>query len=152
MSWTTILVPHDFSSCANHAAALARDVARAHGARLILVHVTDLPLGLDPDALIVPTEGAAPVRAREVAVGGAQVKLDDLAERLRKDGVEVETALVVGDVVDEILGAARREKVDLIVMGTQGRTGLSHFVIGSVTEKVVRQAPAPVLTLRAPTS
>jgi len=149
MAWNTILVPHDFSSCANQAAALARDVAKSHGARLVLLHVADLPLGLDADALIVPTEGAAPVRAREVAVGGAQQHLDDLAVRLRKDGVECTTALRLGDTVDEILGTAERERADLIVMGTHGRSGLVQFVVGSVTEKVVRQAPVPVLTIRA---
>jgi universal stress protein A len=148
MPWTTILVPHDFSSCADQAAALARDVARSHGARVILLHVADLPFGLDADAIIVPYEGAAPVRARDVAVGNGQARLDELAEQLRAEGVAVDTSLVLGDVVDEILGAARRDRVDLIVMGTHGRTGLSHLVIGSVTEKVVRQSPAPVLTLR----
>jgi universal stress protein A len=150
MAWRTILVPHDFSSCANHAAALARDVAKSHGARLVLLHVADLPLGLDPDALIVPREGAAPVRAREVAIGGAQQHLDDLAARLGKDGVQCGTALRLGDAVHEILGATDREKADLIVMGTHGRTGLAHMIVGSVTEKVVRQARVPVLTIRAP--
>lgn len=148
MTWKTILVPHDFSSCANQATAMARDVAKSHGARLVLLHVSDLPFGLDPDAVIIPSPGAAPLKARDVALGGARERIDDLAARLRKDGVEVSTALALGDVVDEILGAARREQVDLIVMGTNGRTGLSRLVVGSVTEKVVRQAPVPVLTLR----
>lgn len=148
MGWTTILVPHDFSSCANHAAALARDVARVHGAKLILLHVAELPLGLDPDALIQAQPGDPPRRAREVASGGAQAHLDDLASRLRKDGLEVETRLRFGKAVDEILGAAAGEQVDLIVMGTHGRTGLAHVLVGSVTERVVRQAPVPVLTMR----
>lgn len=148
MPWKTILVPHDFSSCANHATAMARDVAKSHGARLILLHVADLPLGLDEDAIVVPREGAGPIRARDLALGGAREHLDDLAARLRKDGVDVTPVVVLGDIVDEILGAARREAVDLIVMGTHGRTGLSRLVVGSVTEKVVRQAPVPVLTLR----
>lgn len=148
MPWKTILVPHDFSSCANHAAAMARDVAKSHGARLILLHVADLPLGLDEDAIVVPREGAGPIRARDLALGGAREHLDDLAARLRKDGVDVTPVVVIGDVVDEILGTARREAADLIVMGTHGRTGLSRLVVGSVTEKVVRQAPVPVLTLR----
>jgi len=148
MSWKTILVPHDFSSNANHAAAMARDVAKSHGARLILLHVAHLPLGLDDDAIIIPKEGAPPLRAVDMAVGGAREHLDDLAARLRQDGVEVATMIAVGNVVDEILGAARREDVDLIVMGTAGRTGVSRLVVGSVTEKVVREAPVPVLTLR----
>jgi nucleotide-binding universal stress UspA family protein len=129
---------------------MARDVAKSHGARLVLLHVADLPLGLDEDAIIVPSEGAAPIRARDLALGGAQEHLEDLAARLRKDGVEVSAAVAIGDVVDEILGACGRERADLIVMGTHGRTGISRLVVGSVTEKVVRQAPVPVLTLREP--
>jgi len=149
MAWNTILVPHDFSSCANHATALARDVAKAHGARIVLVHVADLPLGLDPDALIIPAGSTTPVRAREIAVGGAQQHLDDLAARLQKDGVEASTALRLGDAVDQILSTIAREGADLVVMGTHGRSGLARLVVGSVTEKVVRQSPVPVLTLRA---
>jgi universal stress protein A len=151
MSWKTILVPHDLSPCADHAAALAQEVARAHGARLVVLYVADLPMGLDPDALVVPREGAAPVRARDLATGGAEAQLEVLAARLAADGVAVTTSLVLGDVVDEILAAAHRERADLIVMGTHGRTGLSHLVVGSVTEKVVRQAPVPVLTRRGAT-
>jgi nucleotide-binding universal stress UspA family protein len=149
MPWKTILVPHDFSSCANHAAALARDVARAHGARLVLVHVTQLPLGLDAETIVTP-EGGPPVPARQFALAGATEHLEDLAARIRKEGLEVATEILIGDTVDQIIDAARREDADLIVMGTHGRTGLGRLVVGSVAEKVVRQAPVPVLTLREP--
>lgn len=148
MTWKTILVPHDFSSCANHATALARDVAKSHGAKLVLLHVGDLPAGFDPDALISPAGGGASMRARDVVTAGAREHLDDLAARLRKDGVTVDTRLALGDVVEEILATAQREGADLIVMGTQGRSGLAAMVLGSVAEKVVRQAAVPVLTLR----
>jgi len=148
MTWKTILLPHDFSSCANHAAALARDVAKSHGARMVLLHVGHLPLGLDGDAMVTPPGGGAGMRARDLILSSAAEHVEDLAARLRKDGVEVTTAMAVGEVVEEILAAADREKVDLIVMGTHGRTGLAHVVVGSVTEKVVRQAGVPVLTLR----
>lgn len=148
MPWKTILVPHDFSSCANQAAALARDVAQSHGAKLVLLHVAQLPAGWDPDAMIAATPTDVPQPARQVASAGARGHLDDLAGRLRKDGLEVATSCVFGDVVDEILSASRREGADVIVMGTHGRSGLAHMVVGSVTEKVVRQANVPVMTLR----
>jgi nucleotide-binding universal stress UspA family protein len=148
MTWKTILVPHDFSSCANHATAMARDVAKSHGARLVLLHVADLPLGLDPDAAVVPRAGAAPLKARDLALGSAREHLEDLAARLGKDGVDATPVVALGNVVDEIIDAAQREHADLIVMGTHGRTGLSRVLLGSVAEKVVRQAPVPVLTLR----
>jgi nucleotide-binding universal stress UspA family protein len=148
MTWKTILVPHDFSSCANHATALARDVAHSHGARLVLLHVGHMPLGFDPDALVTPAGGGAAMSARDVVTGSAGEHIEDLAARLRKDGVAVTTKLAVGDIVDEILAASEQEQADLIVMGTHGRTGIALMVVGSVTEKVVRRSAVPVLTLR----
>ncbi len=54
MAWNTILVPHDFSASANHATAIARDEAKLHGAKIVLLHVIELPYQLGPDAVIVP--------------------------------------------------------------------------------------------------
>lgn len=146
--WKTILVPHDFSSCANHAAALARDVAKIHGARLILLHVAELPPMLGPGATVVPDEGGAPINVRDYAIRSSESHLEDLANRLRADGVDVSGIAVTGNAASEIADAATREKADLIVMGTHGRTGLAHVVLGSVTEKVVRHSSVPVLTVR----
>ncbi len=147
--WKTILVPHDFSAHANHAAALARDVARVHGCRLVLLHVAELPPGLDPDSIVMATPDAAPQSARAMVTSGAAAHLDDLAQRLRKEDLAVESVVVVGTPVDVIIAAVTREHADLIVMGTQGRTGVAHLLVGSVAEKVVRRSPVPVLTLRA---
>ncbi len=146
--WKTILVPHDFSSCANHASALARDVAKIHGARLVLLHVAELPPMLGPTATVVPDEGGAPITVRDYAVRSAEAHLEDLAARLRVDGVDVTTVASLGNVSSEVADCAEREQVDLIVMGTHGRTGLAHVVLGSVTEKVVRHSKVPVLTVR----
>jgi nucleotide-binding universal stress UspA family protein len=150
MTWRTILVPHDFSNSANHAAALARDVAAKFGARLILLHVTEVPTGISIDTAVVPSPGAAPISLRDYANANANDHLADLAARLEKDGAVVSSQVAVGNAVDEILRVAAEEKADLIVMGTHGRTGLRHLVAGSVTEKVVRTSPAPVLTVRVP--
>jgi nucleotide-binding universal stress UspA family protein len=150
MPWRTILVPHDFSSSANHAAALARDVAKKFGARLILLHVAEVPAGIGIDTAVVPEAGAAPISLRDYATASANDHLADLASRLEKDGIVVTTQVAVGRPVDEILRAAAEEKADLIAMGTHGRTGLAHLVTGSVTEKVVRTSPVPVLTVRVP--
>ena len=150
MPWRTILVPHDFSSSANHAAAMARDVAKQVGARLVLLHVAELPAGLGAETAIVPTADAAPISLREYATSTANEHLGDLAARLEKDGVVVTTQVAIGRPVDEILRVAADEKADLIAMGTHGRTGLRHLVTGSVTERVVRTSPIPVLTVRVP--
>jgi nucleotide-binding universal stress UspA family protein len=150
--WKTILVPHDFSSCANHAAALARDVAKVHGARMILLHVAELPPLLGANATVVPDEGGAPINVRDYALRSSEAHLEDLANRLRADGVDVSTVATTGNVASEVEDCVKREGVDLIVIGTHGRTGLAHVVLGSVTEKIVRHSAVPVLTVRVPDS
>jgi nucleotide-binding universal stress UspA family protein len=150
MPWKTLLVPHDFSASANHTAAIARDEAKLHGARLLLLHIIDLPHAIKPDTVIVPDATGAPVNVREYAVSSAEEHLQDIVERLAKDGVTATPFIRVGNPVDEINRFGDEEKVSLIVMGTHGRTGLQHLLIGSVTERVVRTAICPVLTVRHP--
>ncbi len=149
MLWKTILVPHDFSSSANHAAALARDEAKLHGGTLVLLHVVELPSQLPADAAIV-SDGGGTVTMRDYAMSSAQTHLTDLAARLAKDGVIASTQLRVGSPVEEILRFADDAKVDLIVMGTHGHTGVRAWLAGSVTEKIVRAAKVPVLSVRHP--
>lgn len=147
--WKTILVPHDFSSSANHAAALARDHAKLLGGKLLLLHVVDLPPAFGPDTtLVLEATGETPIGMREYAVRRASDYLADLAQRLHTDGVDVTTYVRVGSPVDEILRFSGEHDVSVIVMGTHGRTGFRHLLAGSVTEKVVRASPIPVLTTR----
>jgi nucleotide-binding universal stress UspA family protein len=149
MIWKTILVPHDFSSSANHAVAIARDEAKAHGAKLILLHVIDLPTAIKPDTVIVPDDTGAPMNMREYAIKKAEEHLADLAARVAKDGVTATTHIRVGKAEDEILTFASENNVDLIAMGTHGRTGLARLLIGSVAERVVRMSKCAVLTIRS---
>ena len=150
MAWKTILVPHDFSASANHATAIARDEARHHGGTLVLLHVIDLPHQLSPDAVIVPNATGAPISVRYYAIQSAEAHLADIADRLAKDGVTAKGAVVIGVPVDEINRAVDQHRIDLVVMGTHGRTGFRHLMAGSVTERVVRSARVPVLTIRHP--
>lgn len=150
MTWKTILVPHDFSSSANHATAIARDEARIHGGALVLLHVIDLPYQLGPDAVIVPEESGAPISVKQYAISSAEAHLQDLAARLAKEGVSATGSVVLGSPVDEINRAIEEHQVDLVVMGTHGRTGFRHLVAGSVAERVVRTSKVPVLTIRHP--
>lgn len=129
-----ILVPIDFSVCSLTALEYAEDVARAFKAELVLVHVEELPL--TPAELIEVTEGTA---ARE---------LTRLADHLRADGVESRCQVRAGAPADEILETAEDEHVGLIVVGTHGRRGVRHLVLGSVAEQLVRKARCPVLTVR----
>jgi len=149
MIWKTILVPHDFSSSANHAVAIARDEAKAHSAKLLLLHVIDLPTSIKPDTVIVPDENGAPINVKDYAVRQAEAHLADLAARVAKDGVTAQTFLRLGKPEDEIVKFATENKVDLIAMGTHGRTGLEHMLVGSVAERVVRSSPCAVLTIRS---
>ncbi len=150
MIWKTLLVPHDFSSSANHAAAIARDESKLHGARLLLLHVIDLPTSIKPDTVIVPDATGAPVNVKDYAIASAEAHLQDIVARLAKDGVTATPFIRVGNPVDEINSFVDEEKVSLIVMGTHGRTGLQHLLVGSVAERVVRTATCPVLTVRHP--
>jgi universal stress protein A len=150
MIWKTILVPHDFSSSANHALAIARDEAKAHKSALILLHVIDLPAGINPDTVIVPDDTGAPINMKEYAIKKAEEHLADLAARVAKDGITAATHIRIGKAEDEILTFAKENNVDLIAMGTHGRTGLAHLLVGSVAERVVRMSSCAVLTIRTP--
>jgi nucleotide-binding universal stress UspA family protein len=150
MSWKTILVPHDFSSSANHALAIARDEAKAHGAKILVLHVIELPSQFIADSVIMPEPTGAPINVKDYAVRQAEAHLSDLAARLAKDGATITTFIRVGKPTDEITQFATENAVDLVIMGTHGRTGLAHMLLGSVTERVVRTCPMPVLTIRHP--
>ncbi|MBV8757015.1 MAG: universal stress protein [Deltaproteobacteria bacterium] len=150
MSWKTILVPHDFSSSANHAAALARDEAKVHGAKILLLHVIDIPPSFETTS-VIPPETGAPINAKDYAVATAEKHLEDIAARLAKDGATATTFIRVGNPVDQINIFAGENNVDLIIMGTHGRSGLQHLLVGSVAERIVRTSVKPVLTIRHPT-
>lgn len=145
--WQRILVPHDFSPAANHAAALARDEAKAHGGEVILLHVIDLPAAY-VDTTLVMGPGEPPIGMHEYAMRSATTHVMDLAHRLEADGVETSAFVRVGHPVEEILRFAGEHETDVIVMGTHGRTGLKHLISGSVAERVVRASPVPVVTTR----
>ena len=144
-----ILCPIDFSDASAHALHQAGPLARWYGAPLTVLHVrpTVTP---HPD---MPASGPVAPWLR--------AELDDLRQRvtetchdLTASGVAVETMATAGEPVHDILDCARTLPADLLVMGTHGASGFQHLVLGSVTEKVLRQAPCPVLTVppRAHTS
>ena len=141
-----ILVPHDFSESANHALTVAADLAAKHGGKITVLHVLTpfyMGAGYPTQAEIAwtpPAEIAADRRARL-----ERLVRDRLGSRARLAMCQVAT----DEALPAILKAAK--SADTIVMATLGRTGLAHLLIGSVAEKVVRHAPVPVLTVRAPT-
>jgi nucleotide-binding universal stress UspA family protein len=142
-----ILVPTDFSKHSDNALRYAMAFADKFGAELHLLHVVqDLALFL-PDTVAVSPVATPPVDQLTAAVREA------LLRAVRDHGLErfrVCPEVREGTPFYEIVRYARERDVDLIVMGTHGRGGLAHVLLGSVSEKVVRKAPCPVLTVRHP--
>ena len=141
-SITTILHPTDFSDPAQGSFQLACALASDMKARLIAFHVVP-PIAAYMDDLIDFTLPDHELKARE--------KLRRLQQTAEEGyGLDIDIDLSEGEPATEILKVDRDRHCDLIVMGTHGRTGLRHLLMGSIAEKVVRKADCPVLTARAP--
>ena len=141
-----ILVPTDFSPTSDAALAQARELAAALGASLRLVHVYEEPfvasaMGADGQIFL-------PADMRSQIVAGAEARLKERLEATIDAGLGHQTDVLTGPVAGTIVEYAQAHAVDLIVMGTHGRSGMAHLLLGSVAEKVVRTAPCPVLTVR----
>lgn len=141
----TILVATDFGPSSEQALAYARTLATSFGATLRLLHVV-------PDPVLASAWSEAYAydlsALAERLRYDAQQRLAEKAATIREVPVEIEA--LVGSPASVITATAASESVDLIVMGTHGRTGVTHFFMGSVAERVVRSAPCPVLTVREP--
>jgi nucleotide-binding universal stress UspA family protein len=138
----TILVPTDFSKEAKAAFDVACALARERRARLVVLHVERPPVtALGGTAYVPPLP--------------SEYDRESLLEELRRmrppgADIAIEHRLEFGEPAPVILDVAAEVRVDLIVMGTHGRSGVRRLLMGSVAEHVVRKAPCPVLTIRAP--
>ncbi len=141
-----VLVPTDFSPDSDAAVAWAKQVVTRTSGKLVLVHAYDLTqLALTGSPL---TAGAVASAGIEKALAdSARAKLAELAQSLR--GVDVETHISASRPDPAIHEAAERTHADLIVMGTRGRSGLAHVLLGSTAERVIRRAQLPVVTVKA---
>ena len=140
-----ILAPTDFSEPSRIAVNYAVDMA-APGGTVILCHVVDdIPLTYGYVGVAVPP----PELGRKMAEEAAR-ELDRFVPDSVPQGVTIERRVLHGSAFVSIVRLAREEDVDIIVMGTHGRSGLKHILIGSVAEKVVRKSPCPVLVVRPP--
>lgn len=142
-SFKKILIPVDFSPYSDLALRYACLLARQFNSKLTLMHVVESLAYSVTDTLNV-------VEHRRALETIATTLLDNLRAELEQDGLAVSTVLVNGTPYREILNLARRKHMDLIVMGTHGRTGVGHLLMGSVAERIARLSPCPVLTVRAP--
>lgn len=141
-----ILVPTDLSEYADYALDYAIALAQTLQARLTLLHILHLtPLAMGD----IGASGLVPYL--EEMEADAQQRMQALLNRVHQEGLQGEMAVVQGVPFQTIVDMAGNEDVDMIVMGTHGRTGLTHALMGSIAEKVVRLAPCPVLVTRGKT-
>jgi len=155
MKLTRILAPTDFSNFSGFALEWAAYLAQCMKADLVFLHVIPEEEGRIIEE--ITGEGAIvrlPRGIREDVMKDRQKKLTDqynmVVSKEIKNALRVEEITRVGVPFLEIIKVAREKEVDLIVMGTHGRTGLAHVLIGSVAEKVVHHAHCPVLTVKHP--
>lgn len=141
-----IMCPVDFSEGSEHAMRYAVAFASAYEAELELLHVVELPF--------LPSYSTAGVPDMSLPVEQIQEECENRLEGIVEEQKEVydniSGRVVVGAPFVEIIREAREGNFDLLVVGTHGRTGIKHMLIGSVAEKVVRKAPCPVLTVKHP--
>ena len=136
-----VLVPTDGSTASEDAIEHAIDLAAKYGATLHALYVVDA-------GTYSSLEAAADVVADELRAEGTEA-VEAIAAQAEDAGVTAETAIETGIVHRSIVDYVDNEDIDLVVMGTHGRTGVGRFLLGSVAEKVIRTADAPVMTVRA---
>lgn len=139
-----ILVAHDFSQAAEMAMTYALDLAATLTGRVTVVHAYELPVYGFPEGLTLAAE--MPGHIQQMATKA----VEGIVAHAARPGVAVDGMVREGPAWSEICAAAVEIKADLVVIGTHGRRGLAHALLGSVAEKVVRSAPCPVLTIRGP--
>jgi len=137
-----ILIPIDFSDTSMAAAEYGCELAARLGASVTLLNVFSAGIVAMPDAVYSPTEAELDAMSH-----AARAHLQSLAAKLERERLSIECVALEGLASDAICAFAAREHADLIVMGTHGRSGLSHLLLGSVAEHVLRHASCPVLTI-----
>jgi nucleotide-binding universal stress UspA family protein len=142
-----ILVPTDFSKFSQNALIYAAALAEKFGAEISLLHVVQDLAVFIPDMVTVAPPIAPSLEQMTTAV---QAAFDRVIRENQLEKLSIRREVIEGTPFYEIIRFAKENAIDLIVMGTHGHTGLAHMLLGSVTEKVVRKAPCPVLTVRHP--
>jgi nucleotide-binding universal stress UspA family protein len=140
-----ILHPTDFSRASGAAFAKAVDLAKTNKAELLVVHV------LAPTVPMLGDGYVSPQVYEDLAVSArayGRKNLDALVAKAKKAGVRAKSILLEGVPHEQIARTARRQRADLVVMGTHGRTGLAKLFLGSVAGRVIASASCPVMTVR----
>ena len=143
-----ILFCTDFSENADWAFTYALTLAKTFQAKLLLLHVTPQPVHPEQLTIYLSEEKLEELKISQKK--DLDVNLTTRYLHKMDDFKDFQINVIEGEPFLEILQRAKKESVDLIVMGTHGRTGLDHILFGSTAERVVRKAPCPVLTIRLP--
>ncbi|PWW81830.1 MULTISPECIES: universal stress protein [Prosthecochloris] len=137
-----ILCPVDFSEASRKAVRYAHEFAKGMGASLVLLNVVEpRPMAVDMSLSYVPLEEDLEKAAKE--------DLEEIIRTEREKGIEVQADVQIGTPSETILEKAEELDVNLIIVGSHGKTGLSRILMGSVAESVVRKAKCPVLIVKA---
>ncbi len=143
--FTKVLAPIDFSETSRATLDYALDLVSPGGTLLVCHVVDDIPLTYGYVGIAVPP----PELTQRLSAEAAR-EMEAFVPKALPEGVRLDTRVLHGAPFAGIVRLAEEEKTDLIVMGTHGRTGLKHMLLGSVTEKVVRTSPCPVLVVHRP--
>jgi nucleotide-binding universal stress UspA family protein len=143
-----ILVPTDFSEPAEQALEYARGLAREFGSHLHLLHVVPEP-HVYPWGTEMPTVAMTGLLTETEQAASDQLRT--LAKNSRLPADQVTVSVKIGSPVSDIIEYVGRHHIDLVVMGTHGRSTLEHFLLGSVAERIVRRSPTAVLTVHGAT-
>ena len=138
-----LLCPVDFSDISKNAFQIAIDLAVLFKADLHVMHVFQMPASAIPEGIYdIPDDMEDKVKSH------LSKKLDEFIKNYPTQEINITTGLYAGFPHDEIIKSADETNADMIVMGTHGRTGFSHVLLGSVAERVIRTSDIPVLTVR----
>lgn len=142
-----ILVPVDYSEHSRASVHAAAELAKSVGATLDIVHVWDRPMYV-PDAVMVRRPGEEQRSLTELIRDNAERDMSDfLASLALPEGVAVSHRLCSGEPAQKLVEEAKSGAYDLIVIGTHGRTGVLHLLLGSTAERLIRLSPVPVLVV-----
>jgi nucleotide-binding universal stress UspA family protein len=140
-----ILVPIDFSEHAEAVVEWAAHLAEEHSSRVVLLHVYHLPVEFQQmEGAYLPADFWNSVKEE------AKRQLAHYGDRLRARGLDVDEVTREGYPATVIEEEVERQGADMVVIGSRGRTGLKHLLLGSIAERVVQKAPCPVLTIKTP--
>jgi len=140
-----ILVPIDFSDQAKYAAKVATDIAKLTNSKIYLLHMLELPTGVvDPSNFGSSNNNPTTL----LFLKRAHEKFENFKKLPFFEGVKVEDSVLFHKAYDGIINESKKQNIDLIIMGSKGTSGLEEMLVGSNTEKVVRNSNIPVLVIK----